>query len=185
MENNNLIVIKQLPIIEEKLKQLSTEIDEKVESAKALICTEESVKEVKTVRADLNKDFKELEAKRKDVKEKIMQPYMQFESIYKECVSDKFKSADIELKNKIDTVENELKLNDILIFKGEDKIVVHRLVRIEKKNGKYYYRTKGDNNTTEDVLDVTYDSIKGKVVFRIPYIAYPSVYISELLNGGD
>lgn len=110
MENNNLIVIKQLPIIEEKLKQLSTEIDEKVESAKALICTEESVKEVKTVRADLNKDFKELEAQRKDVKEKIMQPYMQFESIYKECVSDKFKSADIELKNKIDTVENELKL---------------------------------------------------------------------------
>lgn len=81
--------------------------------------------------------------------------------------------------------ENELKLNDILIFKGEDKIVVHRLVRIEKKNGKYYYHTKGDNNNTEDVLDVTYDSIKGKVVFRIPYIAYPSVYISELLNGGD
>ena len=36
-----------------------------------------------------------------------------------------------------------------------------------------------------DKADNYYLILKGKVVFRIPYIAYPSVYISELLNGGD
>ena len=63
--SNELIVVKQLPIIQERLKELSTEIDKKVENAKSLICTEENVKEVKQVRADLNKDFKDLEMQRK------------------------------------------------------------------------------------------------------------------------
>ena len=40
----NLIVIKQLPQIEEHLKDLSSEIDVKVKNAKKLVCTEESVK---------------------------------------------------------------------------------------------------------------------------------------------
>ena len=44
-----LIVIKQLPQIEEHLKDLSTEIDKKVKDAKSLICTEETVKTVKQV----------------------------------------------------------------------------------------------------------------------------------------
>lgn len=110
MSNQELIVVKQLPIIQEKLKTLSTEIDKKVETAKSLVCTEETVKEVKQVRADLNKEFKELETKRKLVKEQILAPYMQFEEIYKQCVSDKYKNADIELKNKVDSIENELKL---------------------------------------------------------------------------
>lgn len=107
--SNELIVVKQLPIIQERLKELSTEIDKKVENAKSLICTEETLKEVKQVRADLNKDFKDLEMQRKLVKEQVLAPYMQFEEIYKQYVSDKYKNADIELKNKVDSIENELK----------------------------------------------------------------------------
>ena len=107
--SNELIVVKQLPIIQERLKELSTEIDKKVENAKSLICTEETVKEVKQVRADLNKEFKDLEVQRKLVKEQVLVPYMQFEDIYKQYVSDKYKNADIELKNEVDSIENELK----------------------------------------------------------------------------
>lgn len=109
MNNTELIVVKQLPIIQEQLKQLSTEIEQKVENAKSLVCTEETVKEVKQVRADLNKEFKDLETQRKLVKEQVLAPYMQFEEVYKQYVSDKYKNADIELKNKVDSVENELK----------------------------------------------------------------------------
>lgn len=105
----DLIIVKQLPKIEEHLKDLSTEITKKVENAKSLVCTEENVKTVKEVRANLNKEFKELEQQRKAVKEQVLAPYMQFEKVYKEYVSDKFNSADIELKNKVDTVESELK----------------------------------------------------------------------------
>ena len=69
MENKkeDLIIVKQLPIIEEKLKGLSKEIDEKVKNALALVCSDETVKEVKKVRADLNADFKELETQSKMV----------------------------------------------------------------------------------------------------------------------
>lgn len=105
----DLIIVKQLPQIEEHLKDLSTEIDKKVENAKSLICTEESVKTIKQVRADLNKEFKELEVQRKTVKEQILAPYMQFEEVYKTYISEKYKSADIDLKQKIDSTENELK----------------------------------------------------------------------------
>ncbi len=109
--NQELIVIKQLPIIEEQLKTLSEEIDKKVTDATALVCTEETIKQVKTTRADLNKQFAELEEKRKFVKNQVMNPYQKFEEIYKECVSDKFKKADQDLKKKIDAVENEVKQN--------------------------------------------------------------------------
>ena len=107
--SKNLIIVKQLPQIEEHLKELSTEIDKKVESAKSLVCTEENVKAIKQVRADLNKEFKEVEAQRKAVKEQILAPYMQFEEVYKTYISEKYKSADMDLKQKIDSTENELK----------------------------------------------------------------------------
>lgn len=105
----DLIIIKQLPQIEEHLKELSLEIDKKVEQAKSLICTEENVKAIKQVRADLNKEFKEVEQQRKAVKEQVLAPYMQFEEVYKQYISDKYKSADVDLKNKVDSVESELK----------------------------------------------------------------------------
>ena len=111
MSNNEMIVIKQLPIIEQQLIVVSAEIDEKVKSAVSLVCTEENVKVIKEIRANLNKESKEFEDKRKQVKSEIMKPYEEFESIYKECISDKYKTADVELKNKIDSVENELKEN--------------------------------------------------------------------------
>ena len=104
-----LIIVKQLPQIEEHLKELSIEVDKKVESAKSLVCTDENVKEIKELRADLNKEFKEVEQQRKIVKEQILAPYMKFEDIYKTYISEKYKSADIELKSKIESVESELK----------------------------------------------------------------------------
>lgn len=109
MSNQELIVVKQLPQIEEHLKELSLDVDKKVENAKNLVCTEENVTTIKQIRASLNKEFKEVEQQRKIVKEQILAPYMQFEEIYKMYISDKYKSADNDLKVKIDSTENELK----------------------------------------------------------------------------
>lgn len=106
---NNLIVIKQLPVIEERLHELKTEITERVKAAVALDCNEDTVKEIKKVRAELNKEFTEYEDARKDVKKAISEPYDRFNEVYKECVSDVFKAADGELKAKIAAVENGIK----------------------------------------------------------------------------
>ena len=109
MKKQELIIVKQLPIIEEQLKLLSEEIDEKVNRAMSLVVSDETIKEVKKVRAELNSNYKELEAQRKMVKEKVLAPYMEFEEVYKTYVSDKFKSADNDLKIKIDSVERAQK----------------------------------------------------------------------------
>lgn len=106
---NELIVVEQLPIIKERLQEIRKEIEAKVETANALVCTEDSVKDVKKVRTELTKQFKELEEQRKAVKNAVMTPYNDFEAIYKENVSDLFKNADSTLKMKIDSVESELK----------------------------------------------------------------------------
>ena len=106
----DLIEVKQLPVIEEQLRSVSTVIDERVKNATSLVCTEESVKTIKEIRAELNKDYKEFENKRKLVKEQVLKPYNDFENVYKECISDKFRNADIILKGKIDNIENELKV---------------------------------------------------------------------------
>ena len=110
MENlNEIIEIKQMPIIEEKLRAISEEVDRQVETALSLECNEDTVKEVKKVRTALNNNFKDLESRRKSVKEQILKPYNDFEEIYKEYISEKYKNADSQLKVKIDNVENELK----------------------------------------------------------------------------
>jgi len=106
---NEIIVVRQLPVIEEQLLTIKAEIERRVEEALSLKCTEETVKQVKTVRAALSKDFAALEEKRKEVKGKIMDPYERFEAIYKDCVTNIFKPADCQLARKILEVEEGLK----------------------------------------------------------------------------
>ena len=106
-----IIVVKQLPVIVEQLAQVREQVSERVKIATALVCTEENVRTVKKARAELNAEFKTWESKRKEVKTAVMTPYEQFEAVYKDCVSDAYKTADVELKRKIDSVENELKQN--------------------------------------------------------------------------
>lgn len=108
---NELITLEQLPIIKYKLEQLSKEIKEKVDRVNNLVVNEDTVKETKQLRAELNKEFTELETQRKMVKNAIMQKYDEFEEIYKNNVSNLYKNADSELKTKIDEVENQLKEN--------------------------------------------------------------------------
>lgn len=107
--NNELIVLEQLPVIRAKLENISKDIKEKVDRATSLIVNEETVKEVKQVRANLTKEFNELEEQRKKVKNAIMQKYDEFNDIYVANVSNLYKNADAELKEKIDNVENQLK----------------------------------------------------------------------------
>lgn len=104
-----LIKVSQFPVIEENLKALSQTIDEKVSRAMNLVCTIDNYKDIKAVRADLNRDFKVLEEQRKTVKSAVMQPYNEFEDTYKKYVSNKFKEADADLKGKITEVEDVLK----------------------------------------------------------------------------
>ncbi len=106
-----VITIKQLPIIEERLQLIKAEIDAKTQHVLALDCNDATVKAIKSLRADLNKDFSELEEKRKEVKRAVMSPYERFEEVYTECVTNIYKQTDAILKGRIAIVENAIKAN--------------------------------------------------------------------------
>ena len=77
---------------------------------------------------------------------------------------------------------DRFKVGDSLVFKYDNKIIVHRIVLKEKREGEIYYKTKGDNNDQEDLVFISKKQIKGKVLFRIKYIGLPSVWLNDLFN---
>ena len=107
--NNEIIVVKQLPIIEEQLKRIREDVEKKTEMALSMVCTEDTVKEIKRLRADLGKEFKEFEDKRKEVKAAVLAPYEAFEAAYRENISNLYKNTDAKLKSKIDETESAIK----------------------------------------------------------------------------
>lgn len=106
---NNLITIRQLPVIEEQLQAIRDQIISRVNEALQMVVTEDTVKTVKAVRAELRAEYSSLEARRKEVKEQILAPYENFERVYRENAGDIYADADLQLKKKIDEVENGLK----------------------------------------------------------------------------
>ena len=107
--SKEVIVVRQLPEIEERLQEIKVDVSERVKDAMALVCTEETIQEIKKIRAELNREFKEWEEKRREVKKAIMTPYDNFEAAYKDCITDIYKRGDADLKAKIDSLENEMK----------------------------------------------------------------------------
>ena len=108
-EQGSLIQIVQLPIIKERLHFLKGFVDQQVADAMSMVCTEDTVIMVKQIRAELSALFNEAEIQRKAVKNAVMQPYQDFEAVYKECISEPFKKADADLRGKINAVESEMK----------------------------------------------------------------------------
>lgn len=106
---NELIVIKQLPVIEDQLREVKATIQAHVDEALSLACTEETYKIVKSTRAALNKEYVALESRRKQVKAEILAPYERFEATYKECVGDLYVDADKKLKQRIAEIEGSLR----------------------------------------------------------------------------
>ncbi|MBR4618525.1 MAG: signal peptidase I [Bacilli bacterium] len=99
-----------------------------------------------------------------------------------ESMFPKINKGDAVIIHKIKN-KKDLKTGDIIAFKLKEKTIVHRLVEIEKVDGVTYYRTKGDANNSRDSINLTFDSIEGVVKLDIPYIAYPTIYLTEFLNG--
>ncbi len=66
-----------------------------------------------------------------------------------------------------DVGTKELKVNDVIAFRSEDIVVTHRIVEIKNENGAIKYKTKGDNNNSQDVGDVLPEQVEGLYKFKI------------------
>lgn len=85
------------------------------------------------------------------------------------------KTNSVAVVKKIDY--NEVKKNDILMYKIEDKIITHRVIE-KNKNG---IITKGDNNQSKDAYLIKKENVKGIVVYKLNFLSVP---ISEIIPDG-
>ena len=63
-------------------------------------------------------------------------------------------------------------------------IKIQRISNITKKKKKTYIITKGDNNDDIDLYPVKESQFAGVIKFDIPYLGYPTLMLSRLLNTG-
>lgn len=108
-EEQSLIVVSQLPEIQENLRQLRDSWEQRAADAASMICTEETVQSLKDMRAEMRKEFQAADSVRKAAKEKYLAPWNAVEATFKECVKDAFTRADESLKSTINGFEMELK----------------------------------------------------------------------------
>lgn len=107
------ISLKQAPVIQykEELAKIGKSIDERLKKLNldGQIATVETIKYLKDLRADFNKELKECEAFRTTIKKGVLAPYDEFETEYKIEIKEKFEKAVETLKDKISFVEDDLR----------------------------------------------------------------------------
>ncbi len=83
--------------------------------------------------------------------------------------------GDIVLSKQIEF--KELKVGDVIQFKRDNIYIFHRIIEFVMENEKLKLRTKGDNNSSEDPDLVEQTAIYGKVIYTIPKIGLPTLFL--------
>ena len=77
---------------------------------------------------------------------------------------------------------DNIEVGDILVFKNNNAIVTHRVIKKEVVNNEIRFTTKGDNNKAKDDIISTSSNVIGKAHFVIKYVGFPTIWINEVFN---
>lgn len=75
---------------------------------------------------------------------------------------------------------NDIEVGDVIEYKMPDFTVVHRVMEVKQENGRFYFKTKGDNNDQPDKNLVDEDQLIGKCLFRVRYLGYPAIWLTKV-----
>ena len=73
----------------------------------------------------------------------------------------------------------DLEVGQVMAFKYDNVIIVHRIVKIINDGNTRLYYTKGDNNDNIDNFVTEEDMILGSVNTKISYLGIPTVWFNE------
>lgn len=104
-----LIRVDQAIKLTTEFEQVSKEIDKKIETANSLVVSEDNYKEVKKIRAELNKEAKQYAEDFKAIKESVLATWNECEDTYKKMIRDKYAVSDVILKSKVGEIEDGIK----------------------------------------------------------------------------
>lgn len=121
---SDLLSVSALDQTEANLIKINAECSQKIQVALNALCTEETKQSVKKLRAELNKEFSEYEAERKERTVEYEKPLRMFRAMYDRYITQPFKDADRVLKSKIlevETLQKEEKEAEIKSYAEELK----------------------------------------------------------------
>ena len=78
--------------------------------------------------------------------------------------------------------EQKLEEGQIIIFRKDNTITVHRIKDIQTLNEDIIFYTQGDNNQQRDDGYRTQEDIIGIVRLRVQYIGWPTIWLNELFE---
>lgn len=104
----------------------------------------------------------------------------QLVTIGSNSMKGEYQRGDAIIYKKVSQLElNEIKEGMILVFQREDIVITHRITKIEEINNVIWYTTKGDANEEIDSFKTEGKDVLGYVTYKIPYIGYPTILLSE------
>jgi signal peptidase len=68
---------------------------------------------------------------------------------------------------------------DVVVYIKNGNRIVHRVVDIERVEGRNRYYTKGDANDAVDAGYISDSDIEGVVLFKLPFVGYPSLWLRD------
>ena len=97
----------------------------------------------------------------------------------------KIKPGDMILIDKINNEKeiSKLKEGDVITFRRDDITITHRIIeKITDESGNITFRTKGDNNSSEDTRIVNASEVLGKYIYVIPKVGIPVLWLKGSSN---
>lgn len=186
LDINDIVRIETMPKIFSQLERIGKYIDEQIKDIDKLECDEENKQEVKRRRTEINNTLKLLDDKRKEIKLTLLEPYEIFNNKYEQECKNKLLNASEILKEKIDTIEKEQKLekeNELRQFAEEhfkDKNI-QDFVTFENI-GLNITLTSSVKSLKEQVL-MFCERIKGDISL-LNTLTYPNEMVYEYKNNG-
>lgn len=103
-------------------------------------------------------------------------------NIVTESMVPEYQVGDILVSKSIEP--SKIKVGDDLVYMGntgsfQDKIITHRVIKIEQEEGKYKFTTKGIANDVEDPV-VSEEQVYGTIIYKTHILSFISKIINNL-----
>ena len=78
--------------------------------------------------------------------------------------------------------EKNLQIGDVISYRKGQSVITHRIVDITEDDEEIKYKTKGDNNNTEDSENVLNKNIEGKVIKVVPKLGNVTLVLKNKIS---
>lgn len=80
------------------------------------------------------------------------------------------------------TDPERLAAGDVVAYRLNGQTVIHRIIQVQPGADGPVFRTQGDHNNAPDPAPVEADQICGRVLFRIPWVGVPTLWLRQVLS---